>query len=818
MRNIDIKSNWSVRLFTPLDAEVEVNTGNGKKKRLTDLLTAIKKSNDRVFLVLGDPGSGKSVALRKLAQDLLKESGQTGKIPVYINLKEWSLEKKWDEGNPPTVQQLYDFVVENLKNRDRITGKFFGEYFDRLYENGRLYFILDSFDEIPSVLDERENSELIHQLSEIIFKFLKGARAESSQGILASRIFRKPTQEFQAKTILEIRPFTEEKIIKTLKQSGHYSEDLVHLLFKERVELVPVARNPFTATLISEYAEHNQNRLPKSQTEMYENYIENTLDSCSPRIEKRNLSKETIIKCAIEIADTMFQKYGLEAPINQLRNDIDDYRVEDVIDVLKYARLGRSGTGDENRFSFVHRRFTEYFAVQKIIADNREIDMESIPTDSQWRDALVLCCEVAKESKTTAIAEFCWDVIKTTNNPQDMRVIHCMRFLRDAFKGRLECIQAFRSELAEYIYEHINVESNTISVKLAVEVLGLLEADDIDRSIVKVIGFENSWLDEVAIKACRNLPKISKELERKLIDHVNIINPIVLFKQRKELRFSLSLSEGLSKVKEFLKFRLFDDICFLMLSICFPLLFAIIAQKFTLMFLWVTIFVLFDTASKSSIHLRGVVASYFHATKPIVGIFLMYVGIMVFLVDTKKELLAEGKYLFLSMIVVGGIMISLTTYKYAKFFYRTTRVTFSVKIGVRGIIYFIVLAFLTGTILLALAFLEKILGQDAFYTLIAIIAFPFAINSAYIRIKYLLLDFKLIRRFPINRTCSRRNIQETFNGLKLERSRLKFIKLLEANVKEVSGDWPDKSILNVRKEASFTRLAQLEEKWLGINR
>ncbi|UCH94471.1 MAG: ATP-binding protein [Candidatus Aminicenantes bacterium] len=104
LRSIDIKTNWSAQYYTPLDAEVEVNTKNRKKKKIMDLLDAIKKSDDRLFLVLGDPGSGKSVALRKLAQDLSKEAVKTGKIPVYINLKEWWIENKWDENYPPTVQ------------------------------------------------------------------------------------------------------------------------------------------------------------------------------------------------------------------------------------------------------------------------------------------------------------------------------------------------------------------------------------------------------------------------------------------------------------------------------------------------------------------------------------------------------------------------------------------------------------------------------------------------------------------------------------------------------------------------------------------
>ena len=96
------------------------------------------------------------------------------------------------------------------------------------------------------------------------------------------------------------------------------------------------------------------------------------------------------------------------------------------LDILKFARLGRVGSGDENQFSFVHRRFCEYFAVKKRMNDDVKIKYDSIPEDSQWRDALVLYCEVAHRGHAQEIAEYCWKTIRIINNPKDSRTIHCL--------------------------------------------------------------------------------------------------------------------------------------------------------------------------------------------------------------------------------------------------------------------------------------------------------------------------------------------------------------------------------------------------------
>lgn len=570
LRGIDQKTNWSTHLFTPLDAEVERNTRGGRNRKITDLLKAIKGSKNRLFLVLGSPGAGKSVALRKLCQDLASESGKTGKIPIYVNLREWQVQERWSAEKPPTVNNLYDFVKNNVINRDIVTTRFFNKYFDRLYETGRLYFVLDSFDEIPAVLGENENSELIRILSKVIYKFLKGARLES-QGILASRLFRKPTMEFQTDVTLEIRPFSEDKVIQTFRKMGNINEGIITRMFLERTDLVSIATNPFSSVLIAEYIGRNNGDLPPSQSEMYASYIDQTLHSCSDKIQKSGLNKNQVLSGTIEISKRMYDEYGLEAPITSLAKELPHIQVEKILEIITFSRLGRvgAGNGDNNVFSFSHRRFTEYFAIKHIINCDSDINLEVIPEDSQWRDALVLYCEVADREKAGIVANFCWETIREVNNIRDIRVIHSLRFLRDAFQNRHECLTDFNIDLSNFLSKQIHGTNDVHTICLCISALSLLNSNSIEDKIVNAIELNNTIVDESAINIYRNLSNVSKTLLKKISKKFIVMNPLLLIRNRKSLQFSFSLSPAFKWVSYIIDLRIFLFVTTILLSIVF---------------------------------------------------------------------------------------------------------------------------------------------------------------------------------------------------------------------------------------------------------
>lgn len=99
--------NWNDQYFTDLDAEVEAegryyaNLLNKMLRRqsqglrkVSSLISAIELSTEQALLIVGQPGSGKSVALRHLAHQFAEQGIRSGDpetiIPLYLNLKELS--------------------------------------------------------------------------------------------------------------------------------------------------------------------------------------------------------------------------------------------------------------------------------------------------------------------------------------------------------------------------------------------------------------------------------------------------------------------------------------------------------------------------------------------------------------------------------------------------------------------------------------------------------------------------------------------------------------------------------------------------------
>lgn len=548
----DEEEDWSDPLLIPLNAEVDLETPSASRASIAkDISRAISRANTtNTFLVVGDPGAGKSVSLRRLARKLGERVGLTGVVPIYVNLREWP------SPSGPSEDELRGFVRDYLKTYfGAETRRFLSKYFSAMLKAGQWFLILDSFDEMPSVMGLQEGDQRIREVSRAFDKFLHND-ARSCKSVLASRPFRQPIG-FRARRLI-LRPFKESQVRSAMRawlRGTPYdsASSLVARLFRQLPELVPAIRNPFTAHLIAKYINNHVGNLPESYVAIFKDRVDDkfTAEDLEYYFTRTGVTKAELFDGAVHIASTMFRSRdcGLEISAADLQSEFTNERLRAILEGLRLARLIRGGTSGR-RIAFVHRRFAEYFAVQGLAEE--EIDLEAISTDSQWRDALVVFCGVASKDAAQRIAEFCWNKIRESlddvrwDSVQDgTEGIHCLRFLRDAFYARSpEYLSGFRGELSRRILLMVSGD-DIVSAWLGAECISLMEENDRSEAIVGALQRNSRWISDTALRSCRHLASVGKKVSGTLRSYLTKIPTDEFLRSYGDLRFSFGLSDAM---------------------------------------------------------------------------------------------------------------------------------------------------------------------------------------------------------------------------------------------------------------------------------
>lgn len=549
--------DWSDSGYIKLEAEVDMERQGGRRPKVAkDLIAAVRRDhNTRAFLLIGDPGSGKSVSLRRFCRVLYGKVSESGIVPVYINLREW------DGPKEPTDEDIYAFMLRYLKILSGREGRTFLEkFYEPMLKHGRFFFILDSFDEMPIVLDCEENSPRLKKISEAFDRFFHDMHM--CRGVLASRPFRRPVG-FRGRKFT-IRPFKETQVRRAMKTwllgTGLDTKTIITKLFKEHPELVPAVRNPFSADLVGQYIANHNGEIPSSSYQIFQDYIDNRIREDVNYIEGKQSDPAEILEAAADIAWRMYKSsdVGLEAEVSWLCEQIGDPSLLTKIEIMRDCRIVRSGGVRRHRLSFVHRRFAEFFVVTAFLENKADIELNAIPEDSRWRDCLVVYSGIAPSSEAKKIADYCWSVFRDNSDllregkiSESRSVVHCLRFLRDAFQGRPECIESFLDELSELVVKIIQ-KDRIFAAKEAAQMLGLLTPAARSKGVIFAFRRGIPWISECALRACRHLASLEEDAVKAIGSYVRKLPTSNFLGSFRDLNFSLSLSESLRRERHLL--------------------------------------------------------------------------------------------------------------------------------------------------------------------------------------------------------------------------------------------------------------------------
>ena len=422
------QENWKDERFADLEAEVDIE---GRQRRIPwfrhspsrtiilrrekSLARALERSTEPLIVLEGDPGAGKSVALRHLAEHLADKARKypgTSKLPLYVNLKEFHSERR-----PVDSSSVRDFIFASVvRVNDRDVERFMDEEFDRGLSDGSFVLLLDSFDEIPDILSSTEADDAVEEYALAIHNFLFGMR--KSRAIVASREFRGP------KTFREPRftivPLSGRRQVDLIRRSGLRPDQARTVeggLATADSEIQREATNPMVLGLICEYT-RSTGYFPESSHSVYESYLSQRFTRDAARLQKRyKVSAPFVRSLTEEIAFVMAAVPGLGlSPTRQelhaalIKTDhITTTRLDAVLDALEYTKLGRAvedtdGSGQPS-FTFAHRRFQEYFATCVVIRHPERVSVAELLTDGRWRETAVTILQTQSASAITPLLD-----------------------------------------------------------------------------------------------------------------------------------------------------------------------------------------------------------------------------------------------------------------------------------------------------------------------------------------------------------------------------------------------------------------------------
>lgn len=546
--------NWRDQQFTELEAEVEAEgqrwhfwpwrTRANGIRREKSLTLALRHSTERLILVEGDPGTGKSVALRHVAHELAaratKARSLSSKLPAYVNLKEI----KREPYQAVDRDLIRKFILTSLNRvNDRFVDEFIEQEFDAGLKAGTWVFLFDSFDEIPDILSSTESDNIIEQYSGAISDFLSGIN--NCRGVVASRHYRGPEKAgWRTFRILELQSRRQLDLIKrsvigkpTLAQV--IQENLAVASDDVRV----LARNPMLLGLLCEHVKLGH-EFPATAHEVLSKYIDYRLTRDAPRVALRyQISSDELRSLAENCAFTMTAnaKIGLSPTLVQLKEAlanqgiaISDTLLEDGLSALVYMKLGRFANADagisEQEFTFSHRRFQEHFATCVVLRDGQSLTTERLLIDARWRETAVTLLQTGDATAVQSLITLAKGLVVMTSDqqvqlangntskahsfPWTRAQLHVLRILEAGTLGGIERIPvAMRTEIG-ILLSTASASDNFLDKKLALEVAGTAPHEVMIELMRGALATGSVWLSDVVYQQASRLAVAIPEIYR----------------------------------------------------------------------------------------------------------------------------------------------------------------------------------------------------------------------------------------------------------------------------------------------------------------
>ncbi len=553
--------------YLPLEAEIEdLRSKRRPVQTKPDVIQFLLKSTSNgSYVILGEAGSGKSVALRQLTRLFADDHTR---LPIYANLREFPANKSISKSS------MFDFIFEQAASATGDLGRaYLNATFDEFRVTGRLVLILDSFDELPIVLDQ---SEMTQSHARVVSRLVELLESDFALciSIIATRPFRAPHALRGTRVIL--KSFSESTIHKLLarrvKQTGLDAAGYIKSLYRNCPSVAESLGNPLTAELVAQFISSSPDvRLPLSLHEVYARFIVNRLQSVLPTTKDGNEFDITQLRqAACELAWTIMSGKsgaGLELPLNNFELLSDQKNFELALNLLINSRLVRKCAG--NSVAFTHRRYCEFFAADYLakLADEEQLailfsKLESIPNDTRWRECLLFFLHLANIKSKEYVACFCFRIVDDAFaddrfvSEAHVSAIHCLRFMVSAFDVGDQALTSIEGDLKTLLRKMLS-SNDPLVARLAAQAIPLTNTRSHSGLLCHALRRTSHLVKESALRSCCRMNRISRPVGSVLRSHIRDHSLTYLYRNAATYSFWFSMSEAIKPQK----IKLWADLC-----------------------------------------------------------------------------------------------------------------------------------------------------------------------------------------------------------------------------------------------------------------
>ncbi|MCV6638419.1 MAG: NACHT domain-containing protein [Thiotrichaceae bacterium] len=255
------------KLHQPLRATYEVPNQKPQPLSYDTKISQIFFEHQRLLVILGDPGAGKTTTLLDLAKDLIQQAKQdhSQPIPVVFNLSSWSSGK---------YQDLHQWLIDELKQKYTVNKDLSVSWL----KHQQILPLLDGLDEVKA--EFRDNCVAA------INDFISGYQVTGAVVCCRAAEYQALSTYLQFRCAVNLQALTQEQIGDYLQQAGD-SLAALRVLLDTDAESCKLAGSPLMLGVMSlTYADVSADAIPallgdtgtQRQTQLFEQYIEKAID------------------------------------------------------------------------------------------------------------------------------------------------------------------------------------------------------------------------------------------------------------------------------------------------------------------------------------------------------------------------------------------------------------------------------------------------------------------------------------------------------------------------------------------------------------